>query len=239
MRVNLKKSESKSKNEEKTIANNTIDQYFKKDVKIVSKTHNTTLTSDCILKKSKFSVPNDTENNPNKKCLDGCKICSLEYLMNENWRKLLQSEFQKNYFSSLKDNLHRTNDFFPPIDLVFNFSNLTDFNSIKVVILGQDPYHNTGQAMGLSFSVPKGIPVPPSLKNIYSELSTDIKDFKIPKHGDLTSWAKQGVLLLNDTLTVTKNMPASHASFGWKNLTSKILELINQNLENVVLNLFF
>lgn len=229
----------KQKKEEPLTNNNSIDRYFTKKI-----------NSDCPVKtkgtddkepelsekriKFESSTAENKINSPSNKCDDNCQICSLESYMDSNWRTLLNSEFKKEYFTTLKQKLHGSTQFFPPLNQIFNFSKFTDFNNIKVVILGQDPYHNPGQAMGLAFSVPRGVPVPPSLRNIYSELSEDIENFKIPKHGDLTSWAKQGVLLLNDTLTVSKNMPGSHSNYGWKHLTSKILELINIKLENVV-----
>lgn len=163
-----------------------------------------------------------------------CKLCTLESFIDDQWRQILLEEFSKSYFNSLKNNLHSSMSFYPPLDQIFSFTKFTSFEGIKVVILGQDPYHNPGQAMGLSFSVNKGIKIPPSLRNIYNELKSDIPGFIAPKHGDLTEWAKQGVLLLNDTLTVLKNQPTSHSDFGWKFLTSRILELINLKLKNVV-----
>lgn len=163
-----------------------------------------------------------------------CKICSLESYMDSDWAEVLKEEFKKDYFISIKRYLHGVTSIYPPLPQIFNFSKYTAFRNIKVVIIGQDPYHNPGQAMGLSFSVPRSMRIPPSLRNIYSELKNDINGFEIPKHGDLTSWAAQGVLLLNDTLTVSKNMPASHSRCGWATFTTKIIDLINEKLENVV-----
>ena len=104
----------------------------------------------------------------------------------------------------------------------------------KVIILGQDPYHGEGQAEGLSFSVPKGIVIPPSLRNIFKELQSDDVSFSIPEHGNLVSWADQGVLLLNSVLTVEKNSPASHASLGWENFTDKVIQTLSSHKNNLV-----
>ncbi|GHE28254.1 uracil-DNA glycosylase [Sphingobacterium griseoflavum] len=123
---------------------------------------------------------------------------------------------------------------FPPAHLVFNAFKLTPFDGIKVVILGQDPYHNDGQAHGLSFSVPQGVPLPPSLKNIFAELESDIPGFTAPVAGDLTAWAKQGVLLLNATLTVRAHQAASHQKRGWETFTDQIIEAISQRCDHVV-----
>lgn len=123
---------------------------------------------------------------------------------------------------------------FPAKGDVFNAFKLTKFDDIKVVILGQDPYHNDGQAHGLSFSVPHGMQQPPSLKNIFKELLTDIPGFTYPKHGDLSTWAKQGVLLLNATLTVRAHQAASHQKQGWEEFTDAIIKKISDEKEGVV-----
>lgn len=123
---------------------------------------------------------------------------------------------------------------YPPQDLVLNAFRLTPFDQIKVVILGQDPYHNVGQAHGLSFSVPEGVAFPPSLRNIFTELTTDIPGFQIPKSGDLTKWAKQGVLLLNATLTVRAHQAASHQKKGWEEFTDAIIHQVSNQLDGVV-----
>lgn len=123
---------------------------------------------------------------------------------------------------------------FPPKELLFNAFKLTELSNVKVVILGQDPYHNYNEAMGLSFSVPKGIKVPPSLVNIYKELQTDIPGFVIPQHGDLTKWAEQGVFLLNTVLSVNLNDPNSHANQGWEQFTDVVIQAINDNVDHVV-----
>ncbi|QRN40659.1 MAG: uracil-DNA glycosylase [Neisseriaceae bacterium] len=117
---------------------------------------------------------------------------------------------------------------------VFNAFRLTEFSNLKVVILGQDPYHGVGQANGLAFSVAPEINIPPSLQNIYKELQTDIPDFRIPEHGCLTSWAQQGVFLLNTVLTVRAGMPQSHQHLGWQQFTDEVIMAINHNKEHVV-----
>lgn len=127
---------------------------------------------------------------------------------------------------------------FPPKPLIFNAFNQFDFNQTNAVIMGQDPYHGTGQAMGLSFSVPKGTKTPPSLVNIYKELVTDIKDFKTPNHGDLTVWAQQGILLLNSALTVLESSPNEYQS-QWTPLTDKIIEYLDQNCKTPVIYLLW
>lgn len=147
-------------------------------------------------------------------------------------------EFEKPYFKSLKksilDEKEKGKTVYPPSQLIFNAFDSTPFESVKVVILGQDPYHGEGQAMGLSFSVPNGIAVPPSLRNIFKELQSDIPDYKIPSNGDLSHWATQGVLLLNAFLTVNKSEPASHQKFGWETFTDEVIRTISTQLDGVV-----
>ena len=126
---------------------------------------------------------------------------------------------------------------FPPAKLVFNAFNLCPFNKVKVVILGQDPYHELGQAMGLSFSVPDGVMLPPSLQNIYKEIHNNLGK-PIPTSGDLTRWAKQGVLLLNATLTVRAHEANSHQALGWQNFTDAAIETINTHREHIVFMLW-
>lgn len=155
-----------------------------------------------------------------------------------SWLSILEKEFEKKYMVDLKAFLlNEKNEgqiIYPPSSLIFNAFNLTGFSDLKVVIIGQDPYHGPGQAEGLSFSVPRGIAIPPSLRNIYKELSTDVQGFKIPGHGNLESWAKQGVLLLNATLTVRQSTPASHAKKGWEQFTDRVIKSISDNKEGVV-----
>lgn len=152
--------------------------------------------------------------------------------------KPLLKQHSMRQLSSFVQQERKATHVFPPENLVFNAFKLTPFEDIKVVILGQDPYHNDGQAHGLSFSVPRGVALPPSLKNIYSELATDIPGFVVPSHGDLTSWAKQGVLLLNATLTVRAHQAASHQKKGWEEFTDQIIHAISQKRDNVVFMLW-
>ena len=123
---------------------------------------------------------------------------------------------------------------YPPRDSWFKALEYSSFEKTKVIILGQDPYHGEGQAEGLSFSVPKGIVIPPSLRNIFKELQSDDVSFSKPEHGNLVSWANQGVLLLNSVLTVEKNSPASHANQGWENFTDQVIQILSSHKNNLV-----
>lgn len=157
-----------------------------------------------------------------------------------SWKQYLKSEFEKPYFAKLTENVrneYKNGLCFPPAKLVFNAFNLCPFNKVKVVILGQDPYHEIGQAMGLSFSVPDGVMLPPSLQNIYKEIHSDLGK-PIPTSGDLTRWAKQGVLLLNATLTVRAHEANSHQALGWQNFTDAAIETINTHREHIVFMLW-
>lgn len=157
-----------------------------------------------------------------------------------SWKQYLKSEFEKPYFAKLTENVrneYKNGLCFPPAKLVFNAFNLCPLNKVKVVILGQDPYHELGQAMGLSFSVPDGIMLPPSLQNIYKEIHSDLGK-PIPTSGDLTRWAKQGVLLLNATLTVRAHEANSHQALGWQNFTDAVIETINTHREHIVFMLW-
>ncbi len=154
----------------------------------------------------------------------------------ESWKKALYSEFISPYFSNLKQFLveeKRQYTIFPPGKMIFNAFNFTPFDEVKVVLLGQDPYHNTGQAHGLCFSVPDGVKHPKSLINIFRELEQDMK-VPIPKSGNLEKWAKQGVLLLNATLTVRAHQAGSHQNRGWEQFTDAVIRTISDNKENVV-----
>ena len=157
-----------------------------------------------------------------------------------SWKQHLEREFTKPYFTQLTEsvrNEYRNGLCFPPAKLVFNAFNLCPFDKVKVVILGQDPYHEQGQAMGLSFSVPEGIMLPPSLQNIYKEIQNDLGK-PIPASGDLTRWAKQGVLLLNATLTVRAHIANSHQTLGWQNFTDAAIEALNAHREHIVFMLW-
>ena len=157
-----------------------------------------------------------------------------------SWKQHLEGEFTKPYFAQLTEsvrNEYRNGLCFPPGKLVFNAFNLCPFDKVKVVILGQDPYHEQGQAMGLSFSVPEGIMLPPSLQNIYKEIQNDLGK-PIPTSGDLTRWAKQGVLLLNATLTVRAHIANSHQTLGWANFTDAAIEALSAYREHIVFMLW-
>ena len=157
-----------------------------------------------------------------------------------SWKQHLEGEFVKPYFAQLTEsvrNEYKSGLCFPPAKLVFNAFNLCPFDKVKVVILGQDPYHEQGQAMGLSFSVPEGIMLPPSLQNIYKEIQNDLGK-PIPTSGDLTRWAKQGVLLLNATLTVRAHAANSHQALGWQNFTDAAIAALSNHREHVVFMLW-
>ncbi|MGK6350706.1 uracil-DNA glycosylase [Parapedobacter sp. DT-150] len=157
--------------------------------------------------------------------------------LESSWRAVLDPEFDKPYMQALKRFLQtekKQHAVFPPSSLIFNAFAHTPFDEVKVVLLGQDPYHNVGQAHGLSFSVPRGIGIPPSLRNIYLELSTDIPGFQLPDHGDLTAWANQGVLLLNATLTVRAHTAGSHQGKGWEAFTDKAIAELSARRSGIV-----
>jgi len=161
---------------------------------------------------------------------------SLKHL-NQEWNDLLKDEFEKAYYPKLTESVnqaYKTSVVYPPAKFVFNALALCPFHAIKVVIIGQDPYHGYGQANGLSFSVNDGIRKPPSLQNIFKELETDIPGFKIPDSGNLEAWAKQGVLMLNAVLTVQEGLPGSHKAFGWEMFTDALIKLISDKKEHVV-----
>jgi len=155
-----------------------------------------------------------------------------------NWDEFLQVEKSKTYYQTLQtfleDEKKAGKEIYPARSLYFNALQLTPLENVKVVILGQDPYHGEGQAHGLSFSVPDGVKVPPSLRNIYKELSTSIDGFEIPESGNLTHWAEQGVLLLNAVLTVEKSNAGSHAKKGWETFTDNVIQHINDNQNDVI-----
>lgn len=154
-----------------------------------------------------------------------------------SWKKVLKEEFNKPYFDEISKTLHQCKaeekTVYPPGKLIFNAFELTPFNKVKVIILGQDPYHGPGEAMGLCFSVPKGIRVPPSLVNVYKELDRDI-GFNHPGHGDLTSWAEQGVLLINAMLTVEHKKAGSHRKIGWQEFTDAVIKNLSEKREGLV-----
>lgn len=161
----------------------------------------------------------------------------MDVKIEAGWKELLKEEFSKPYFQELvhflKTEKEQGRKIYPPGPLIFNAFDKTPFDKLKVVILGQDPYHGPGQAHGLSFSVPDGVTPPPSLINIYKELQADI-GMAIPKTGNLTQWAEQGVLLLNAVLTVRANEPASHAKCGWMNFTDAVIRKISEHKNGII-----
>lgn len=160
----------------------------------------------------------------------------MQVKIEKSWQEVLQVEFDKPYFESLVSFVkqeYASNTIFPPAGQIFNAFNTCPFNNVKVVILGQDPYHGPGQAHGLCFSVNDGIQFPPSLQNIFKEITSDL-GIPAPKTGNLTRWAEQGVLLLNATLTVRASQAGSHQGRGWEEFTDAVIKTISEKAENVV-----
>lgn len=156
--------------------------------------------------------------------------------INDSWAERLGSEFAQPYFSQLTDFVrheYATTTCYPPGRLIFNAFNLCPFDSVKVVIIGQDPYHEAGQAMGLSFSVPDGVAMPPSLQNIFKEIQGDL-GIGVPQSGNLTRWAEQGVLLLNATLTVRAHQAGSHQRHGWERFTDAAISRLSEGRDHLV-----
>ena len=157
-----------------------------------------------------------------------------------SWKEILKEDFLSPNFARVKENFLRAKaagKVYPPNALIFNAFSLTPFGAVKVVILGQDPYHGAGQAMGLSFSVPRGVKIPPSLQNIYKEIYDDL-GIAEPNSGDLSYWAKQGVLLLNATLSVSAGRANSHSNFGWQEFTDAAISKLSERARNVVFMLW-
>jgi len=155
----------------------------------------------------------------------------------EGWKQVLADEFQQPYFAAIRSFLLSEKQadkvIYPPGPLIFNAFNQTPWDKLTVVVLGQDPYHNPGEAMGLSFSVPHGVRVPPSLHDIYREIHSDL-GLPVARHGDLSKWAAQGVLLLNAILTVEARKPASHQKIGWQTFTNAVIQHISDQKEGIV-----
>ena len=162
----------------------------------------------------------------------------MDVKIEDSWKQVLKEEFEKPYFEQivhfLKTEKATGKTIFPSGTNIFNAFNKTPFNKVKVVILGQDPYHGYGQAHGLSFSVLSGVKIPPSLQNIFKEIKTDIGFEQPPNTKNLTHWAEQGVLLLNAALTVREGEPMSHAKFGWAQFTDAVIRTISDKKENVI-----
>ena len=161
----------------------------------------------------------------------------MDVRIEQSWKKALSEEFEKPYFRELVAELHREKQagitIYPPGGSIFKAFDLCPLDKVKVVILGQDPYHNPGQAMGLSFSVPEGVAAPPSLKNIFKEIESDL-GIRMSGSTDLTPWARQGVLLLNSVLTVRAGAAASHSGLGWQEFTDAVIRIISETQDGVV-----
>ena len=160
----------------------------------------------------------------------------MDVIIENSWKDKLQDEFEKSYFKTLTNfirNEYKTQKIFPPANLIFNAFDKCPFDEVKVVIIGQDPYHNIGQANGLSFSVNEGIKIPPSLLNIYKEIESDLGK-TISKSGNLEHWSKQGVLLLNATLTVRAHTPASHQGKRWEQFTDTVIDTLSKECAGLV-----
>uniref|UniRef100_A0A4W5M7U6 Uracil-DNA glycosylase n=1 Tax=Hucho hucho TaxID=62062 RepID=A0A4W5M7U6_9TELE len=207
------------------------------------------------VKKLKLSGNGTTESPPSPVCpellarIAKNKQAALEKLcasnapdeFGESWRKSLYAEFGKPYFRNLRsfvDGERKRNTVYPPPQHVFTWTQMCDIQDVKVVVLGQDPYHGPNQAHGLCFSVQRPIPPPPSLLNMYKELASDIEGFQHPGHGDLTGWAKQGVLLLNAVLTVRAHQANSHKDKGWETFTDAVVQWLSTNREGLVFMLW-
>ncbi|MDR2145118.1 MAG: uracil-DNA glycosylase [Tannerella sp.] len=160
----------------------------------------------------------------------------MDVKIEQTWKACLNEEFQKSYFIQLTDfvrNDYKAETIYPPASLIFNAFNLCPFDKVKVVLLGQDPYHEPGQAHGLCFSVRAGVPFPPSLRNIFKEIHDDLGK-PVPQSGDLTRWAEQGVLLLNATLTVKAHYAGSHQGKGWETFTDAVIRKLTSERKNLV-----
>jgi uracil-DNA glycosylase len=161
----------------------------------------------------------------------------MEVKIEESWKKILEKEFDQKYFEELISFVkseYQKSTVYPPAKFIFNAFNLTPFNKVKVVILGQDPYHGPNQANGLAFSVNDNIPTPPSLINIYKEIESDLGIRTKNKNGNLENWAKQGVLMLNATLTVRSAQAGSHQNKGWEKFTDAVIKILSDQKENLV-----
>jgi len=214
------------------------------------------LDSFVVLKKPKRKVQDSEESLPNKKTkaekyekepekieevveiTDVPKECVMAHtLKDEKWRSLLSTEFSKAYYKNIEKVVayQRTlGDVYPPVNEVYAAFNCCPLDKVKIVIIGQDPYFNPGQAEGLCFSVKKGVAIPPSLLRIYKVVKKNIPDFIIPKHGSLKEWAERGVLMLNATLTVDKGKPNSHAKIGWQEFTTEVMKILNKEKTGLI-----
>ncbi|OAF69343.1 hypothetical protein A3Q56_02937 [Intoshia linei] len=215
----------------KTVKNtNPIDSFFKQDF-----LYKPAVKKSKIDKTKKIVKVAQYDVKERKEMIGFDQVSIFENLLSGTWKFLLKDEFDKPYFRKLSLFLTKesqTKTIYPPVSEIFSWSQYCDINDIKVVIIGQDPYHGKGQAHGLCFSVKKGIKPPPSLKNMYKCIGNDFTNFKKPKHGYLLNWAKQGVLLLNAVLTVEASKANSHAGKGWEIFTDEILRNLIDHFSN-------
>jgi uracil-DNA glycosylase len=161
----------------------------------------------------------------------------MQVKIEDSWKKVLAQEFEETYFRELVEFVkseYQSSTVYPPPKFIFRAFDLTPFDQVKVVIIGQDPYHGPGQANGLCFAVNKGVRLPPSLQNIYKEIESDLGQKPNYQDGDLEEWAKQGVLLLNATLTVSEKSPGSHQNRGWEQFTDAVIKVLSDQKENLV-----
>ena len=204
--------------------------------KLIGKSQTNQLTNNLSLKKQYLSQNKELFGEEIFLKLDKKSKLSKTVIIDDTWYHALQNEFSKDYWKFLTDTvrkLYKTKVVYPDPKKVFNAFDSTPFNKVKVVIIGQDPYHGAGQAHGLCFSVEKDTKIPPTLRNIYKELNSDL-NISIPTTGNLQSWADQGVLMLNTVLTVEANQANSHKELGWEKFTKAAIKVVSKELENVV-----
>jgi uracil-DNA glycosylase len=174
---------------------------------------------------------------PDNKVIIPAECIMAQTVSDQKWRKLLATEFAKPYYKNIEKQVaerRKLGEVYPPVEEVFAAFNSCPLDKIKVVIIGQDPYFNPGQAEGLCFSVKKGVAVPPSLNRIYKVVQKNIPGFIIPKHGSLKEWAERGVLMLNATMTVDKGNANSHAKFGWQEFTTEVMKILNKERTGLI-----
>jgi uracil-DNA glycosylase len=174
---------------------------------------------------------------PESKVVIPAECIMAQTVSDQKWRKLLAAEFAKPYYKNIEKQVaekRKLGEVYPPVEEVFAAFNCCPLDKIKVVIIGQDPYFNPGQAEGLCFSVKKGVAVPPSLNRIYKVVQKNIPGFVIPKHGSLKEWAERGVLMLNATMTVDKGNANSHAKFGWQEFTTEVMKILNKERTGLI-----
>ncbi|KAL4646675.1 uracil-DNA glycosylase [Arapaima gigas] len=225
------------------IGQKTINSYFSPVAKkrTYARQNEDTTNDGAPLKKVKTEVDGESttcqSNTSVRPPSEGLQSRNLTDGIGETWRRELSAEFEKPYFRNLISFVseeRKKHTVYPPAHQVFTWTQMCSIRDVKVVILGQDPYHGPSQAHGLCFSVQKSVPPPPSLVNMYKELASDIEGFRHPGHGDLTGWAKQGVLLLNAVLTVRAHQANSHKDKGWEKFTDAVFQWLSTNLHGIV-----